>query len=115
MIRIAALCAILAGPACADTSHNGTSVDVSITAANGPHVAVIEMMNHLRYSSSSAPFDLDVGTLRVRVTIMQRQGSLPDTVSVEAPEGFIAVPMSIELAEGQAGEILIYSIEGVGM
>jgi len=113
MIRAAALCAILAGPAWADS--NTSSVDVSIAAADGPHVAVVSVANHFRYSLFSAPFELTVGSLSVQITVYERYGDLPDTVTVDAPDGFVAVPRSLELAERQSGEILIYPNGGVGM
>jgi len=115
VIRAVALFALLAWPTWADTSHNETSVDVAVAAADGPHVAVVSVTNHFRRSVSSSPFDLEVDGLRVRVTVNEGRNTLPDIVTVEAPEGFIAVPMSVELDEGQSGEILIYAIEGVGM
>ena len=114
MIRTAALCCLITGPAWAES--NATSVDVSIAAADGPHVAVVSMTNHYRHSPLfSQPFDLEVDGLHVQVTVYERHGTLPDTVTVDVPEGFVAVPRSIELAERQSGEILIYNIEGVGM
>jgi len=116
MIRAAAIFALLAAPAWAAPSENShSSLDIAIVAADGPHVAVVSVTNHFRYSSNPAPFDIGVGTLIVRVTVDEGSGSLPDTVSIEAPEGFIAVPMSVDLAEDQSGEILIFLIEGVGM
>ena len=113
MIRAAALCAILAGPAWADS--NTSSVDVSIAAADGPHVAVVSVINHFRYSLFPAPFYLEIDGLRIRVTVFDMNGELPDTVTVDVPEGFVAVPRSLELAERQSGEILIYPSGGVGM
>ena len=113
MIRAVALCAILAGPAWAEP--NTTSVDVSIAAADGPHVAVVSVTNHFRASLFSAPFELTVDGLRVRITVYERHGTLSDTVTVDAPDGFVAVPRSLELAERQSGEILIYPSGGVGM
>ena len=114
MIRAITLCAVLAGPAWADA--NTTSVDVYIAAADGPHVAVVSMMNHYRHSPLfSQPFNLEVDGIIVQVTVYERHGTLPDTVTVDVPEGFVAVPRSIELAERQSGEILIYPTGGVGM
>ena len=113
-MRAITLCAVLAGPAWADA--NTTSVDVSIAAADGPHVAVVSVTNQYRHSPLfSQPFDLEVDGMSVQITVYERHGTLPDTVIVDVPEGFVAVPRSLELAERQSGEILIYPNGGVGM
>ena len=114
MIRAIALCAIMAGPAWGDS--NTTSVDVSIAAADGPHVAVVSITNHYRHSPLfSQPFNLEVDGISVQITVYERHGTLPDTVTVDVPEGFVAVPRSLELKERQSGEILIYLNGGAGI
>ena len=72
------------------------------------HVAEVEFKNASMHNTEVIAFTLSADGLSVTVTADTGKGQRPDFIDVEAPDGFIAVPFSISVAEGETGRVLIY-------
>lgn len=59
--------------------------------------------------------DLTLGALTVQVFVDHRSGDIPDRVTVQAPEGYVAAPAFIDVAENADGVVRICSMQSVGM
>jgi len=63
--------------------------------------------NDLSYGPQDFNKVLTDGGLSVTVLILQEPGNNPDTMHVIPPQGYIAIPESVLVEEGDSGEILI--------
>jgi hypothetical protein len=59
--------------------------------------------------------DLTLGALSVHVRVDHQSGDIPDRVTVTAPEGYVAAPAFIDIAEDADGIVRICSMQAVGM
>jgi hypothetical protein len=57
---------------------------------------------------------LTLGGLNIEVVAITGD-TVPDTISVTAPEGYVAIPDEVTIRDGEAASLLIYPIQAVGM
>ena len=122
MIRALALSAILATPAfAADRAAWGTSPDpdrntsATLAPADGPAMATVTIRNQLTAGhGATTSAILELPGMQVRVTVQHGAGDTPDRLTVEVPDGLIAVPPQIDVQEGESGVVSIYSATGAG-
>jgi hypothetical protein len=62
----------------------------------------------------TSTFPMSLGILQISVTATVGLAD-PDTMEVEVPEGLIAVPHRITIADGETGVVLIVPLSAVGM
>jgi hypothetical protein len=93
----------------------GDKSSVTLTPAEPPAVAVVQFANTLTYGSPSAPFSLTLGPLTISVSIDFGAGLEPETMHVEAPEGFIASPPSLVVPDWTTGTVTIFCADAMGM
>lgn len=93
-----------ASPNLADNS----SVTLTLTS-DGPHVASVRAVNRLTGDTTPDSFTvtLQAGALVVRVYVEQGPGRVPDVYTVTPPAGYVAVPSSVSVAEGDEAVIEI--------
>ena len=81
----------------------GASVDLRYSDAG----AEVLFHNEMAQSSTVIPMQLESDGLIVDVLIVNGMGEEPDTMVVTPPTGWIAVPPSIEVEEGQTGTVTL--------
>ena len=85
------------------------------------HVATLHIQNELVPRKAPGPqTDIDVygmtlGDLAVSVTVEATPGTVPDTIRVDPPDDLVAVPASITIDEGTAGEIRLLRADVIPM
>ncbi|WP_210527831.1 hypothetical protein [Rubellimicrobium arenae] len=85
-----------------------TSAFVALRPAQG-HPADVVFINRLTHGNSiDMIFVLEIDGLSVDVEVNNGVGEQPDIITVTAPPGFIAVPSTIEVREGETGRIQIH-------
>jgi hypothetical protein len=110
---------ILAFPAHADTVHTwgalpGYQSTIRLQPTDAPGaVAEVRFVNKTVHMDETVTFTLDLDGLAVMVEAQVGQGMTPDRMTVTPPDGFIAVPPQIDVAEDQAGVVLIYQWNGM--
>ena len=122
MIRSLILSAIIATPAfAADRTWWGGSpnpdynTNAVIAPADAPAIATITLTNRLTGGHDMLTTGtIEIPGLSVGVTVLHGPGDQPDTLHVQPPEGFIAVPPQIDVPEGGQGVVTIYSNTGAG-
>lgn len=102
--------ALLAFPASAETQHlwagGYSSIAIQPTAAPGA-VAEVVFDNKTVHSNTLERFDLTLDGLTVTVEALVGRGLTPDRMSVTVPDGYIAVPPDLDVAEDGVGVILV--------
>jgi hypothetical protein len=88
---------------------------VTLRPAEPPAAAVVEFRNTLTHSSPYAGFTLSLGPLVVSVLIEFGPGAIPDTLMVEAPEGWMVVPPVLVVPDYTTGVITIFCSETMGL
>lgn len=84
-----------------------TTAQVQLVPAD-THPADLLFFNELTHGNPlEMIFALEIDGLVVDVEVMNGVGEAPDIITVLPPPGFIAVPESIEVHEGQTGRIEI--------
>jgi hypothetical protein len=113
MIRALVLAGALALPAHAETIHAWgyfpeyqSTITLQPTQAPGA-VAEVRFVNKTVHMDEVVTFTLDLDGLAVVVVAQVGRGMTPDRMTVTPPDGFIAVPDVIDVAEDQAGVVLI--------
>jgi hypothetical protein len=115
MIRTALAMLATCTAAHADPSHHWGGSSATLSPGPGVPLAYVDVINRLTSGHNMVlEFTLDLGGFEVAVTVTHGNGDLPDRYEVVPPEGYIAVPMMIDLDEGSTGRIAIYSADGVG-
>lgn len=72
-------------------------------------VAEVLFLNQDVHNFPSATVTLTRDTLTVSVTLeINRLGNSPDTITVTPPDGFIAIPQTLTVPEGETATIVIY-------
>jgi len=103
---------ILALPAHADTSYvwgsafYRSTITLEPTTAPGA-VAQVTFDNKTVHADESVTFVLDLDGLAVTVDALVGRGLTPDRMTVTPPDGFIAIPSELDVAEDQTGVILV--------
>lgn len=115
---LAAAAALVVLPAMAQ-ADSSASWGAPINPGDLPNSAVLEACDdascfarvtvHNTLVLGFAPYDLalDLDGLRVGVDYDGQGGAIPDVVMVMPPPGYVAVPPSLSLQEGETGAILI--------
>lgn len=110
---------IAALPVRGDTVHSwgyfpeyASTVTLQSTDAPGA-VAEVVFVNKTVHADELVTFTLDLDGLAVEVTALVGRGLTPDRMTVTPPEGYIAVPPDLDVAEDQDGVILIYLWNGM--
>jgi len=112
MVKLAAVLCMTALPAHADTSYGWGSafyrstITLEPTTATGA-VAQVRFENKTVHRDEEVTFVLDLDGLAVTVDALVGRGLTPDRFTVTPPEGFIAVPAELDVAEDQTGVILV--------
>ena len=110
--------ALSALPGAAETVHSwGVSPSSSATLAPGTGivVAMVLCVNRLTNGHDSLlVFSLDLHGFTVEVTVDHGDHTYPDIFAVTPPEGYIAVPPSVSVEEGETAVILIFAADGAG-
>jgi hypothetical protein len=88
---------------------------VTLQAAEPPAVAEVVFVNTLTFGSPREPFTLRSGGVEVSVSIEFGPGSEPEVMTVETPEGLIAVPAVLVVDDYTTGTVRIFCADGVGM
>lgn len=109
--------ALLALPAAADTTHTWGSPLYSSTIAIQPTeapgaVAEVVFDNKTVHVDEDVVFALTLDGLTVEVYAQVGRGLTPDRMTITPPDGFIAVPSELDVAEDQVGTILLYRYLG---
>jgi hypothetical protein len=106
---------IFALPAGAETQHmwagGYSSIAIQPTDAPGA-VAEIVFDNRTVHSDTLERFDLTLDGLTVTVEALVGRGLTPDRMSVTVPDGYIAVPPDLDVAEDEVGVILVLPFLG---
>lgn len=116
MLRIATL-ALIASPAVAGDTYSwgsmfyGSTITLQPTQTPGA-VAEVVFANETVHADEVVTFTLDLDGLAVEVTAVVGRGLTPDEMTVVAPEGYLAVPPEISVAEGEVGVILVVPFLG---
>jgi hypothetical protein len=80
---------------------------VQLRPAEDP-VALVIFDNRLTFGTpEQLTFTLEIEGLSVVVTLVQRPGESPDTMTVLPPPGFMAEPESVDVLEGESGRIAV--------
>lgn len=105
-------------PAQADSVHSWgflsgyvSTITLQPTTAPGA-VAEVVFLNRKVHADENVTFTLDLGDLAVVVDASVGRGMAPDKMRVTVPDGFIAIPESIDVAEDQGGVILVVPFLG---
>ena len=104
-------------PASAQDTHTwGSSfypstIQLQPTTAPGA-VAQVTFDNKTVHRDEDVSFVLDLGGLAVTVDASVGRGLTPDRMTVTPPDGFYAVPESLDVAEDQVGVILVLPFLG---
>jgi hypothetical protein len=117
LLILALLAGIFVTPVIAQDSQiwAGGAAYVRLQPTQAPNaVAEVEFLNGAVHGNDVLDFILTVGVLSVAVTADVGHGDRPDYIMVTPPEGFIAVPQRIEVAEGATGRVLLFSDTGLG-
>jgi hypothetical protein len=72
----------------------------------------VVFINKTVHSDEMVSFVLDLDGLAVTVDALVGRGLTPDRMTVHPPDGFIAVPPELDVAEDQDGVILILPFLG---
>ena len=107
--------AFLAMPASAETTHGwaGGYSHITIRPTTAPGaVAEVIFANRTVHSDDDLTFSLTLDGLTVDVHALVGRGLTPDRITVEAPEGYLAIPASLDVAEEKDGVILLYRYLG---
>jgi hypothetical protein len=112
---LATLTLLCALPAGAETQHmwagGYSSIAIQPTDAPGA-VAEIVFDNRTVHSDTLERFDLTLDGLTVTVEALVGRGLTPDRMSVTVPDGYIAVPPDLDVAEDEVGVILVLPFLG---
>ncbi len=117
MIFATILC--LSAPACAEDTHawgyfESYQSTIRLQPTNAPGaVAEVEFMNRAIHADEDVTFFLDMGDLMVMVTASVGRGSTPDRITVTPPDGYLAIPDMLDVAEEDVGKILIVPFLGM--
>ncbi len=108
---------ILTLPAHADTTYTWGSQFYPSTITLGPTdapgaVAEVVFDNRTVHRDEAVTFVLDLDGLSVTVDALVGRGLTPDRFSVTPPDGYIAVPESLDVAEDKTGVILLVPFLG---
>lgn len=76
------------------------------------HVASLVFTNRLNGGVFHARHELFEG-VRIVVTIRDQSGDVPDELTVEVPDGFLAIPPAISVEEDSSGTIEIFEASEV--
>jgi len=105
--------AFLALPASAETSHTwgmleGYTSTIAIQPTQAPGaVAEVVFDNKTVHTDENVTFALTLDGLTVEVYAQVGRGLTPDRMTVTPPDGFVAVPPELDVAEDDVGVILI--------
>jgi hypothetical protein len=72
------------------------------------HIAEVEFKNEAIHTDRVDTGALSIPGLSIGFSADVGRGNRPDFLDVEVPDGFIAVPPSISVNEGETGRILIF-------
>ena len=86
----------------AETDYPGALAEVRFANGQGDHTADTE-------------FPLTLDGITVEVSAILGRGGADDTITVDAPEGLIAIPRTLTIADGTAGRVLIMRLDMEGM
>jgi hypothetical protein len=109
---------LLALPSHADTTHTwgalpGYQSTIRLQPTDAPGaVAEVRFVNKTVHMDEVVSFTLDLGGLAVMVEAQVGQGLTPDRMTVTPPDGFIAIPPELDVAEDQDGVVLILPFLG---
>ena len=117
-MRYAVLTLLLALPASAETTHGwgmleGYTSTIVLQPTQAPGaVAEVVFDNKTVHVDEDVVFALTLDGLTVEVYAQVGRGLTPDRMTVEAPEGYLAIPASLDVAEDDIGVILIVPFLG---
>ena len=107
MIRLATFLAFMAFPAWSqgfpDTSHQTDTLDL---VRQSDDLAVLTYHNSADMNSLPQETDLSDGGLTVRAVI--EIGNGPERLTVHAPDGWHAVPFTVDVEDGDGVEVEIF-------
>lgn len=106
-MRAAVMLAVMAVPAFAQGyPHFSAEADTLGLVRQSDDLAILTYHNSADMNSLPLETDLSDGGLTVRAVI--QIGSGPETLTVHAPEGWVAVPWSIDVADGDSVDVQIF-------
>ena len=116
-MRRAFLALFLALPASAQDTHIwgspflASTITLEPTDAPGA-VAQVTFDNKTVHADQDVTFPLTLDGLTVEVYAQVGRGLTPDRMTITPPDGLIAVPSELDVAEDQVGTILLYRYLG---
>jgi hypothetical protein len=111
MIRVLALCLIATSAQAGDfVSWGGFTVTLTSGDTCEASVRVHNVLTGIAGNMTQA--DLTLGALTVHVRVDHQSGDIPDRVTVTAPEGYVAAPAFIDVAEDADGIVRVCSVDG---
>lgn len=113
MTRLALILALLAGPAVAQNWPHAMPSDEFTLERPADHYATVEFYNSDPPNSGYYPRELVNGDLTVGLRM--QFGSGPELLTVIAPEGWVAIPETISVIDGETGVIELFRGEFLGM
>lgn len=112
-VRALAVILALAAPAAAQDWPFDTPGDEFTLDRLSENYAVLEYWNSDFRNSDYAPPEITNGDLTVRLWLELFDG--PEVLTVIAPEGWIAVPETISVIDGETGVVELFRGEFLGM
>lgn len=118
LAALAWLAGMLAKPVGAETVHTwgyleGYRSTITLQPTEVPGaVAEVVFDNKTVHSDEEARFDLTLDDLTVTVIALVGRGLTPDRMTVIPPDGYIAEPPEIDVAEDDLGRVVIYPYLG---
>jgi hypothetical protein len=114
-VKLALIAALVASPVFAQDSMTVGDSTVSIAPGQFPEVAVITFIN--RYDGTRQyDFSLFLDGLEYGIHAdLGISATIPDTIVVQVPEGYVAIPETLTIPDMSSGVVNVYKIEAVGM
>lgn len=76
------------------------------------HVASLSYRNEMNWGANNLTRVLVEG-VEITVTVNDAGGDAPDTITISVPDGFIAIPSSLTVGEGETGNAEIFEASEV--
>lgn len=118
LAALAWLAGMLAKPVGAETVHawgylEGYQSTITIQPTDAPGaVAEVVFHNKTVHADEDVRFDLTLDGLTVTVIALVGRGLTPDRMTIIPPDGYIAEPPEIDVAEDDVGWVVIYPYLG---
>lgn len=111
MIRASILAACLAAPAAAQEMDRWRSGLSSVEMRETPVGAEILFSNSNGDPTADHEAELTAGGVTVRIVVQLGRGADPDTLTVETPEGWVAIPRTLTIPDAAQGRVQVIPLD----